>query len=52
MLKKLVKGAQKLVGDILPGDSEKYLGTIVGLATGNPLLAAGAGYLGGGTSGA
>jgi hypothetical protein len=52
MLKKLIKGAQKLVGDILPGDSEKYLGTIVGLATGNPLLAAGAGYLGGGTSGA
>jgi len=52
MLKKLVKGAQKLVGDILPGDTEKYLGTIVGLATGNPLLAAGAGYLGGGTSGA
>ncbi len=52
MLKKLVKGAQKLVGDILPGDSEKYLGTVVGLATGNPLLAAGAGYLGGGTSGA
>ena len=52
MLKKLIKGAQKLVGDILPGDSEQYLGTIVGLATGNPLLAAGAGYLGGGTSGA
>jgi hypothetical protein len=52
MLKKLIKGAQKLVGDILPGDTEKYLGTIVGLATGNPLLAAGAGYLGGGTSGA
>ena len=52
MLKKLIKGAQKFVGDILPGDSEKYLGTIVGLATGNPLLAAGAGYLGGGTSGA
>lgn len=52
MLKKLIKGAQKLVGDILPGDTEKYLGTIVGLATGNPLLAAGAGYLGGGTTGA
>lgn len=52
MLKKLIKGAQKLVGDILPGDTEKYLGTVVGLATGNPLLAAGAGYLGGGTSGA
>ena len=52
MLKKLIKGARELVEDVMPGDSEKYLGTIVGLATGNPLLAAGAGYLGGGTSGA
>lgn len=52
MLKKLIKGARELVEDVMPGDTEKYLGTIVGLATGNPLLAAGAGYLGGGTSGA
>jgi hypothetical protein len=36
----------------LPGDSEKYLGTIVGLATGNPYLGAIAGGVGSGMEGA
>jgi len=35
MLKKLRKAVAKL----LPGDSEKYLGTVLALATGNPLFA-------------
>tara|TARA_R100000655_G_scaffold29425_2_gene59353 strand:- start:3182 stop:4048 length:867 start_codon:yes stop_codon:yes gene_type:complete len=35
MLKKL----RKTVAKILPGDSEKYLGTVLALATGNPLFA-------------
>tara|TARA_Y100001951_G_scaffold73583_1_gene60469 strand:- start:320 stop:1201 length:882 start_codon:yes stop_codon:yes gene_type:complete len=35
MLKKL----RKTVAKILPGDSEKYLGTALALATGNPLFA-------------
>ena len=35
MLKKLRKAVAKL----LPGDSEKYLGTVLALATGNPLYA-------------
>ena len=35
MLKKL----RKTVAKILPGDSEKYLGTVLALATGNPLYA-------------
>ena len=47
-LKKIIKQIRKA----LPGDSEKYLGTIVGLATGNPLLGAVAGGVGSGTSGA
>jgi len=47
-LKKIVKQIRKA----LPGDSEKYLGTIVGLATGNPYLGAIAGGVGSGMSGA
>ena len=35
MLKKL----RKVVAKALPGDSEKYLGTVLALATGNPLFA-------------
>ena len=35
MLKKL----RKMVAKALPGDSEKYLGTVLALATGNPLFA-------------
>ncbi len=35
MLKKL----RKVVAKLLPGDSEKYLGTVLALATGNPLYA-------------
>jgi len=35
MLKKL----RKMVAKALPGDSEKYLGTVLALATGNPLYA-------------
>jgi hypothetical protein len=37
-----IKGIRKIIKDILPGDSEKYLGEAVGILTGNPLLAAGA----------
>jgi hypothetical protein len=47
-LKKIIKQIRKA----LPGDSEKYLGTIVGLATGNPYLGAIAGGVGSGMSGA
>ena len=47
-LKKIVSQIRKA----LPGDSEKYLGTIVGLATGNPLLGALAGGVGSGMQGA
>jgi hypothetical protein len=47
-LKKIVKQIRKA----LPGDSEKYLGTIVGLATGNPFLGAIAGGVGSGMQGA
>jgi len=48
MLKKL----KKFVRQALPGDTEKFLGTAVGLATGNPALGAAAGYLGSDVSGA
>ena len=41
-LKKIVSQIRKA----MPGDSEKYLGTIVGLATGNPYLGALAGGVG------
>ena len=37
----MIKGIRKLIADILPGDSEKYIGEAVGILTGNPLLAAG-----------
>ena len=47
-LKKIVSQIRKA----LPGDSEKYLGTIVGLATGNPYLGAIAGGVGSGMQGA
>ena len=47
-LKKIVSQIRKA----LPGDSEKYLGTVVGLATGNPFLGAVAGGIGSGTQGA
>jgi hypothetical protein len=47
-LKKIVSQIRKA----LPGDSEKYLGAIVGLATGNPLLGAVAGGVGSGMQGA
>jgi len=47
-LKKIVSQIRKA----LPGDSEKYLGTIVGLATGNPILGAIAGGVGSGMEGA
>jgi len=47
-LKKIVKGIRKAI----PGDLEQFLGPIVGLATGNPLLGAIAGGIGSGMSGA
>ena len=47
-LKKIVSQIRKA----LPGDSEKFLGTAVGLATGNPFLGALAGGIGSGTTGA
>ena len=47
-LKKIVSQIRKA----LPGDTEKYLGTIVGLATGNPFLGALAGGVGSGMQGA
>jgi len=47
-LKKIVSQIRKA----LPGDSEKYLGTAVGLATGNPFLGAIAGGIGSGAQGA
>ena len=47
-LKKIVSQIRKA----LPGDTEKYLGTIVGLATGNPYLGAIAGGIGSGMEGA
>jgi hypothetical protein len=47
-LKKIVSQIRKA----LPGDSEKYLGTVVGLATGNPFLGALAGGIGSGAQGA
>jgi len=47
-LKKIVKGIRKAI----PGDLENYLGTIVGLATGNPYLGAIAGGIGSGVGGA
>jgi hypothetical protein len=37
----MIKGIRKIISDILPGDSEKYIGEAVGILTGNPLLAAG-----------
>jgi hypothetical protein len=47
-LKKIVSQIRKA----LPGDSEKFLGPLVGLATGNPLLGALAGGVGSGMQGA
>jgi hypothetical protein len=47
-LKKIVSQIRKA----LPGDSEKFLGPLVGLATGNPFLGGLAGAVGGGTQGA
>jgi hypothetical protein len=47
-LKKIVSQIRKA----MPGDSEKYLGTIAGLATGNPLIGAIAGGIGSGVGGA
>jgi len=47
-LKKIVSQIRKA----LPGDTEQFLGPIVGLATGNPFLGALAGGIGSGTSGA
>ena len=47
-LKKIVSQIRKA----LPGDTEKYLGPIVGLATGNPYLGAIAGGVGSGMEGA
>jgi hypothetical protein len=47
-LKKIVSQIRKA----LPGDSEKFLGPLVGLATGNPLLGAIAGGVGSGMQGA
>ena len=47
-LKKIVSQIRKA----LPGDSEKFLGTAVGLATGNPFLGAIAGGIGSGAEGA
>jgi hypothetical protein len=47
-LKKIVKGIRKAI----PGDLEQFLGPIVGLATGNPLLGAIAGGIGSGVGGA
>ena len=46
-LKKIVSQIRKA----LPGDSEKFLGTAVGLATGNPFLGALAGGIGAGPLG-
>jgi hypothetical protein len=47
-LKKIVSQIRKA----LPGDTEQFLGPLVGLATGNPFLGALAGGIGSGTSGA
>jgi len=47
-LKKIVSQIRKA----LPGDTEKFLGPLVGLATGNPFLGALAGGIGAGTQGA
>jgi len=47
-LKKIVSQIRKA----LPGDSERFLGTAVGLATGNPFLGAIAGGIGSGMEGA
>ena len=47
-LKKIVSQIRKA----LPGDTEQFLGPIVGLATGNPFLGALAGGIGAGTQGA
>ena len=47
-LKKIVSQIRKA----LPGDSEKFLGTAVGLATGNPFFGAIAGGIGSGAQGA
>ncbi len=47
-LKKIVSQIRKA----LPGDTEQFLGPIVGLATGNPFLGALAGAVGSGTEGA
>ena len=47
-LKKIVSQIRKA----MPGDSEKYLGALVGMATGNPLLGALAGGVGSGVEGA
>ena len=41
----MIKGIRKIIKDILPGDSEKYIGEVVGILTGNPILAAGATFL-------
>ena len=47
-LKKIVSQVRKA----MPGDSEKYLGTIAGLATGNPYIGAALGAVGSGVPGA
>ena len=47
-LKKIVSQIRKA----LPGDTEQFLGPVVGLATGNPFLDALAGAVGSGTEGA
>jgi hypothetical protein len=47
-LKKIVSQIRKA----LPGDTEQFLGPLVGLATGNPFLGALAGGIGSGTEGA
>ena len=47
-LKKIVSQIRKA----LPGDTEQFLGPIVGIATGNPFLGALAGAVGSGTQGA
>ena len=47
-LKKIVSQIRKA----MPGDSEKYLGTIAGLATGNPYIGAALGAVGSGVPGA
>ena len=47
-----LKKIESQIRKALPGDTEKYLGPIVGLATGNPYLGAIAGGVGSGMEGA